>query len=60
MQQVSREQTSKRADVPSCEKCGTQMEEILRIPPRDRFSALIAYECPKCTHLPTVFYKQGV
>jgi len=41
-----------------CQKCGTQMETILTIPARDRFSALIAYECPKCRHLPTVFYKQ--
>ena len=42
-------------DVPFCEKCGTQMEEILKIPARDRFSALVAYECPKCNRVPAVF-----
>jgi phage FluMu protein Com len=52
---VSVEQRGKHADVPFCERCGTQMEEILKIPARDRFSALVAYECPKCKRVPTVF-----
>jgi hypothetical protein len=55
---MASEQKSKRIEVPVCERCRTPMEEILMIPARDRFSALIAYECPRCRHLPTVFYKQ--
>jgi len=56
---VSEEQRGSRADVPFCERCGAQMEEILKIPARDRFSALVAYECPKCKRVPTVFREQN-
>jgi hypothetical protein len=45
--------------VPHCERCGTQMEEIMKIPARGRFSALVAYECPKCQRVPTVFREQN-
>ena len=56
---MSEEQRGSRADVPFCERCGAQMEEILKIPARDRFSALVAYECPKCKRVPTVFREQN-
>ena len=56
---MSEERRGNRTDVPFCERCGTQMKEILKIPARDRFSTLVAYECPKYKRMPTVFREQN-
>ena len=47
-------QRSDRADLPTCPRCGSRMQEILRITPQGADPGLIAYECPAVGHLTSV------
>jgi transposase-like protein len=45
--------------VETCPRCKATMHEVTRIAPLQQQPGLIAYECPSCSYLTSVFLPAG-
>jgi len=45
--------------VETCPRCKATMHEVTRIAPLQQEPGLIAYECPRCSYLTSVFLPAG-
>jgi hypothetical protein len=46
-------------NVETCPRCKATMHEVTRIAPLQQEPGLIAYECPRCSYLTSVFLPAG-
>ena len=52
---VSNLSRSKRGSALACSRCGAAMDEVVRIEPLAGEPGLIAYECPSCGYVTSLF-----